>query len=75
MEKYDLSPDQALMQVCEGRPVCDPNPGFKSQLVVYHRMLQANEKAAAEEIYERWVKERFTGDWWSWDRRYRESKM
>lgn len=27
MKKYAVSPDQALSQICEGRPVCSPNVG------------------------------------------------
>lgn len=75
MWKYGLSPDQALMQICEGRPVCDPNPGFKSQLIIYRRMLEAKESGEGSKIYQQWLKERYTGDWWSWDRRHRESKL
>ena len=28
MQKYDISPEKGLSQVCEGRPVAGPNPGF-----------------------------------------------
>ena len=73
MKKYGVTSDQALMQVCEGRPVCDPNPGFKSQLVVYRTMLDSD--GNGERIYQQWLKDRYTGDWWSWDRRHRESKL
>jgi dual specificity phosphatase 12 len=75
MEKWGISPDQALIQVCEGRPVCDPNPGFKSQLIVWGKMVKAGSQKEKDEIYELWVKERRTASWWDWDRRYRESKL
>ncbi len=75
MWKDGVTADQSLMQVCEGRPVCDPNPGFKSQLAVWRRMLEAKGEGEADEIYQTWVRERWTGDWWSWDRKYRESKL
>ena len=67
MQKYDKSPHQALSQICEGRPVCSPNTGFMEQLEVYSDMLQ--HAAKSDEIYQKWLKERYTGNWWSWDRR------
>ncbi|KAK5167571.1 uncharacterized protein LTR77_007270 [Saxophila tyrrhenica] len=75
MQKFGGTPDQALMWVCEGRPVCDPNPGFKSQLLVWRKMLEAKGDGEADEIYQTWLKERWTGDWWSWDKRHRETKL
>ncbi len=75
MRKYGLTVDQALVQICEGRPVCDPNPGFKSQLLVWRRMVETKSEEEKQGVYEQWVRERFTGDWWTWDRRHRESKM
>lgn len=77
MQKHDLSPSKALEQVCEGRPVCSPNPGFMEQLEVYSRMLKAKDEAAANSIYEDWLSNRFTGDWWSpeWQQRHRAAKL
>lgn len=55
------SPLQALSQICEGRPVCSPNPGFMEQLEVYSHMLKANHESESTKIYEDWLKERYTG--------------
>ncbi|KAK5132005.1 hypothetical protein LTR08_000426 [Meristemomyces frigidus] len=71
-----LSPEAALEQVCEGRPVCSPNPGFMEQLGVWRRMLDAGaDEARAGEIYREWRENRFTGDWWTWDKRSRAAKL
>ncbi|KAF2186378.1 tyrosine protein phosphatase 3 [Zopfia rhizophila CBS 207.26] len=67
--KYGRSPEEALDQLCEGRPICDPNVGFKEQLQIYHRMLNAKDDAEAEAIYQTWLKERFKGEWWEWEAR------
>lgn len=69
MRKYSIDPSKALAQVCEGRPVCSPNPGFMEQLQVYHRMLNARGDGEAEKIYQGWVSERFRGTSWEWERR------
>ena len=75
MYKYGLTPCQALQQVCEGRPVCSPNPGFMEQLEVYHKMLKTKDSTESEKIYQEWLNGRFTGDWWTWDRRRQASKL
>ncbi|GAB7360346.1 hypothetical protein MBLNU230_g8304t1 [Neophaeotheca triangularis] len=67
MQKCQLSPEQALEKVNEGRPVCHPNPGFLEQLGIYHRML--NDKAGADRIYAGWLQNRFTGSSWEWEAR------
>ncbi|KAK3113401.1 hypothetical protein LTR53_009335 [Teratosphaeriaceae sp. CCFEE 6253] len=69
MQKYEISPDAALKQLCEGRPVCSPNPGFMEQLEVFHEMLQAGSPEAAEATYERWLKGRRKMEWWAWESR------
>lgn len=69
MSKYHISPSQALAQLCEGRPVCSPNPGFREQLYVYHQMLSTNEPDEREQIYNTWLATRFTGPSWEWDKR------
>jgi len=68
MREGRLSPQQALQQVCEGRPICQPNPGFMEQLAVYSQMLQARTRDEADVVYQKWLKERFTGDVWTWVR-------
>jgi dual specificity phosphatase 12 len=45
------------------------------QLEVYNHMLEAKDDIEYDQIYQRWLKERFTGEWWTWDRRYKESKL
>lgn len=69
MWKYHLSVSVALEQLCEGRPVCSPNPGFMEQLDIYHRMLSADSKEAAEDIYQGWLESRYTGPSWEWPTR------
>ena len=75
MQKYQISPHRALSQVCEGRPVCSPNFGFMEQLEVYSHMLKAKDQADSDRIYQKWLKERFSGEWWTWERRYKEGKL
>lgn len=75
MHKYNVTPLVALKQLCEGRPVCSPNPGFMEQLEVYHHVLQASDEDAATQIYQKWLKGRFTGDWWTWDKRGKDAKL
>ena len=67
MWKHEITWEQALDQLCEGRPVCDPNMGFKEQLQVFQDMLKNQKDAKA--IYERWLKERFMGESWEWEAR------
>ncbi|OCK73916.1 phosphatases II [Lepidopterella palustris CBS 459.81] len=69
MAEHHLAPSQALAQLCESRPVCDPNSGFMEQLEVYHRMLHAQTSGEKETIYKTWVKERFEGSSWEWEKR------
>jgi dual specificity phosphatase 12 len=69
MWKYQLDPVTALEQLCEGRPVCDPNPGFKEQLEVWARMCKTGDEEEKRRIYEEWEKTRFTGEYWEWDQR------
>ncbi|KJY00101.1 hypothetical protein TI39_contig342g00018 [Zymoseptoria brevis] len=65
MWKYNISPEVALAQLCEGREVCDPNQGFKEQLKVYEFMLKAPNKAEAQSIFQKWLDTRYTGTWYS----------
>jgi dual specificity phosphatase 12 len=58
MHKYRLSRDEALAQLRQGRPICQPNDGFMEQLDVYQRMLQAPDAVEAESIYQRWLRSR-----------------
>ncbi|KZM24936.1 uncharacterized protein EKO05_0002701 [Ascochyta rabiei] len=67
MWKYHLDSDTALKQLCEGRPVCDPNPGFKEQLLVWEKMCKSKTDRESKIIYEDWEKTRFRGEFWEWD--------
>ncbi|KAH6883057.1 protein-tyrosine phosphatase-like protein [Alternaria rosae] len=67
--KYNLTPAAALDQLCEGRPVCDPNPGFKEQLEVWREMCGVSGEEEKRRVYEKWEKDRFTGEVWEWDAR------
>ncbi|KAF7541510.1 hypothetical protein G7054_g632 [Neopestalotiopsis clavispora] len=69
MWKYGLSPSAALAQICEGRPVCQPNFGFMEQLSVYHHILTEEDATVRDKIMEQWEKTRFQGTAWEWDSR------
>jgi dual specificity phosphatase 12 len=69
MWKYGVDAETALEQLCEGRPVCDPNPGFKEQLQVWGEMCNAASEEEKKRIYEEWEKTRFQGEYWEWDQR------
>lgn len=69
MWKYNIGWKEALEQLCEGRPVCDPNPGFKEQLGIWKKMLDASSEVEKMRIYEEWEKSRFKGEWWEWEAR------
>ena len=67
--KYNITPAAALDQLCEGRPVCDPNPGFKEQLEVWGTMCGVSGEEEKRNVYEAWEKDRFTGEVWEWEAR------
>ena len=69
MWKYELNPRQALNQLCEGRPICGPNPGFMEQLGVYYEMLKAKDEEGSRKIYDKWKSGRFRGEPWEWQKR------
>ncbi|KAJ4982899.1 Tyrosine-protein phosphatase yvh1 [Stagonosporopsis vannaccii] len=72
MWKYRLDAGSALDQLCEGRPVCDPNPGFKEQLSIWDRMCKSQTEDEGRTIYDTWEKTRFKGEYWEWDKRGEE---
>ncbi|KAJ8107079.1 hypothetical protein OPT61_g9113 [Boeremia exigua] len=74
MWKYHLGAEAALDQLCEGRPVCDPNPGFKEQLQVWDRMCRSQTEKESQSIYDEWEKTRFRGEYWEWDKRAEQLK-
>lgn len=69
MWKYGLGVEKALEQVCEGRPVCQPNVGFMEQLEVWGRMLKCEGIEEKRRVYEEWEKTRFRGESWEWEGR------
>ncbi|OSS52456.1 hypothetical protein B5807_02245 [Epicoccum nigrum] len=74
MWKYGLDAGTALDQLCEGRPVCDPNPGFKEQLSVWEKMCRIRSEDESRATYEDWEKTRFKGEYWEWDKRAEQLK-
>jgi len=57
MRRYSITPDDALSQIRESRPLCEPNEGFWKQLELYH---QAGTPENVEETpaYQRWLYQR-----------------
>ena len=55
MKKLSLDPKRALEMVQKHRPLCAPNDGFKEQLDVYHRILQAPSEEERGKIYGYWL--------------------
>lgn len=74
MWKYHLDAGTALAQLCEGRPVCDPNPGFKEQLLVWQQMCRSKSEEESTAIYKGWQNTRFEGEYWEWDKRAEQLK-
>lgn len=75
MWKYGMERDEALAQVCEGRPVCEPNLGFMEQLEVFGRMLAQESGEERERVYEEWLKGRFKGFSYEWEARAEKAKL
>lgn len=57
MQKYNISPAEALEQIRQSRPLCEPNEGFMKQLELYHAM-QMPEDLDSNAVYQRWVYQR-----------------
>ncbi|KAF7450588.1 CDC14 protein-tyrosine phosphatase [Pyrenophora tritici-repentis] len=72
IRKHGVPPAQALRQLCEGRPICEPNVGFTEQLEVWARMCGTNDDRDKKRIYKEWENNRFTGEVWEWEKRGRE---
>lgn len=57
MQKYGISPTEALEQIRQSRPLCEPNEGFWKQLELYHEMgLPKDPNSVA--TYQRWLYQR-----------------
>ncbi|KAK3670500.1 tyrosine protein phosphatase yvh1 [Recurvomyces mirabilis] len=57
MQRYCITPDQALAQIRETRPLCEPNDGFWQQLELYHR-IATPESVEDSPAYQRWLYQR-----------------
>lgn len=57
MHRHRISPAEALAQIRESRPFCDPNEGFRKQLELYHDMGMPDDVDAAP-AYQRWLYQR-----------------
>jgi dual specificity phosphatase 12 len=75
MWKFGFGRDDALSQVCEGRPVCSPNPGFMEQLGVFEQMLLKENEGKKQQLYDDWLKDRFLGFSHEWEARAMKAKL
>lgn len=75
MWKFGFDRDAALEQVCEGRPVCSPNPGFMEQLGVWQEMLTVSDRRGKQKLYEDWRRDRFKGFSHEWEARAARAKL
>ena len=57
MKKSYMTPQEALTQLRESRPLCEPNPGFMKQLELYHQS-NTPQNLEAEPAYQRWLYQR-----------------
>ncbi|KAL1304817.1 hypothetical protein AAFC00_003745 [Neodothiora populina] len=57
MHRYKITPTEALEQIRQSRPLCEPNEGFMKQLELYHEM-QMPIDIAGNTIYQRWLYQR-----------------
>ncbi|KAF2672650.1 dual specificity protein phosphatase 12 [Microthyrium microscopicum] len=57
MQKFQISPTEALEQIRQVRPIVEPNEGFMQQLDMYHRM-QMTEDVESSPVYQRWMYQR-----------------
>lgn len=57
MQRYGISPTEALSQIREARPFCEPNDGFMKQLELYHEM-QMPDDVEETATYQKWIYER-----------------
>lgn len=57
MHRYAITPTQALAQIRQARPLCEPNEGFWQQLELYHSMATPDTIAEVP-AYQRWLYQR-----------------
>ncbi|KAK6430678.1 hypothetical protein LTR95_013162 [Oleoguttula sp. CCFEE 5521] len=75
MWKEGVSKEVALGWVCEGRPVCGPNPGFMEQLDVWGKMLAIEAGPERRKVYDAWEKGRFRGMAHEWEAREMKARL
>jgi dual specificity phosphatase 12 len=75
MWKFGYGRDDALSQVCEGRPVCSPTPGFMEQLSVFQQMLLQENEGKKQQLYDDWLRNRFLGFSHEWEARAMKAKL
>jgi len=75
MWKYGVSVNEGLEQLCEGRPVCSPNPGFLEQLAVWHTMLRESSQSSINRLYDEWLQGRFKGEPHEWEARAAKARL
>ena len=57
MHQYGISPSEALSQIRESRPFCEPNDGFMKQLDLYQEV-SATDHIDDTPAYQRWLYQR-----------------
>lgn len=57
MQKYNISPSEAVEMIRQARPIAEPNDGFMQQLELYHQM-QMTDRVEESPIYQRWLYQR-----------------
>ena len=57
MQRYHITPREALEQIRQSRPLAEPNEGFMQQLEMYHRMAMPI-NVEESPIYQRWMYQR-----------------
>lgn len=57
MQKHGISPTEALEQIRQSRPLCEPNEGFMKQLELYHEM-QMPDDPSSNAVYQKWLYQR-----------------
>lgn len=54
MQRYRVSPIEALAQVREARAFCEPNDGFMKQLELYWKV-DMSDRLEEQPAYQRWL--------------------
>ncbi|KAF2010629.1 phosphatases II [Aaosphaeria arxii CBS 175.79] len=85
MRRFGVGVQEGLDWLCEGRPVCEPNLGFREQLGVWGEMCRVGGgtdgtdggegEGERRRIYERWKGSRFVGEVWEWEGREERKKI